>query len=187
MPRLKSQRHELFARQYVLLDSAADAYRRTWEKYPMRAITHPDSARQIGWQILHRPEVQARIEELRDQMAKKADITMDKVLSDLQEAMGMAKLQGKPSDIITAAMSQAKLVGLLRDRVETGGVGDFDGMENISEILQKVAEEAGPEAALALSKAFGIDNAETTLEGGASVEEEAAGLIDQSPPSDAVN
>lgn len=120
-------------------------------------------------------------------MAKKADITMDKVLSDLQEAMGMAKLQGKPSDIITAAMSQAKLVGLLRDRVETGGVGDFDGMENISEILQKVAEEAGPEAALALSKAFGIDNAETTLEGGASVEEEAAGLIDQSPPSDAVN
>ena len=34
---------------------------------------------------------------------------------------------------------------------------DFDGMENVSDILQKVAEEAGPEAALVLAKAFGLE------------------------------
>jgi hypothetical protein len=34
---------------------------------------------------------------------------------------------------------------------------DFDGMENISDILAKVAEEAGPEAALVLAKAFGLE------------------------------
>jgi hypothetical protein len=34
---------------------------------------------------------------------------------------------------------------------------DFDGMESVSDILQKVAEEAGEEAALRLAKAFGLE------------------------------
>jgi hypothetical protein len=39
--------------------------------------------------------------------------------------------------------------------VNTGS--DFDGMESVAEILQKVADEAGPEAALCLAKAFGLE------------------------------
>ena len=34
---------------------------------------------------------------------------------------------------------------------------NFDGMEDVTEILQKVADEAGPEAALILAKAFGLE------------------------------
>jgi hypothetical protein len=49
-------------------------------------------------------------------------------------------------------------VGLLRDRTEVGKPGDFEQLESISEVLEKVAQEAGPEAASALSKAFCLDS-----------------------------
>jgi hypothetical protein len=90
-------------------------------------------------------------------MAKRADITEDKILTDHQAALDLAKTQEKPDCIVNAATAQAKLVGLLRDRIETKNVNDFENMENIDDILQKVADEAGPEAAAALSKAFGLD------------------------------
>ena len=86
-------------------------------------------------------------------MAKRADITEDKILTDYQVALELAKQQAKPDSIVNAATAQAKLVGLLRERVETG---DFDKMDNVSDILEAVAKEAGPEVASPLSNAFGI-------------------------------
>jgi hypothetical protein len=183
MARLKNVRHERFVKEYIICGSnASEAYRRTCEAYPTvrGPVTNPASYRVVAHEIYHRPEVQKRIEEIQTKMAKKADITIEKVLTDIQEAIAMAKLHARPSEIISGAMAQAKLVGLDRDRVEMGAVGSFDGIENISEILEKVAREEGPEAALALSKAFGLDKAETA-------EPATEDLIDQTPPTDAVN
>jgi hypothetical protein len=71
--------------------------------------------------------------------------------------LDLAKNQEKPDSIINAATAQAKLVGLLKDRIETKNVDDFENMKNIDDILQKVADDVGTEAAVALSKAFGLD------------------------------
>ena len=90
-------------------------------------------------------------------MAKRADITEDKILTDYQEALALAKKQQKPDSMVNAATAQAKLVGLLKDRIETKNVNDFENIESIDDILQKVADEVGTEAAAALSKAFGLD------------------------------
>lgn len=191
MARLKNVRHERFAHEYILCGSnATEAYRRTWEAFPPnkgKPITNPNSWRTIACQTMKRRGVRKRIEEIQIRMAKKADITMDKVLGDLQEALNMARLHAKPSDMISASMAQAKLVGLLRDRVETGDVGSFDGIENMSEILEKLAREEGPEAALALSKAFGLDKTEAPLVESSAEMGETDGLMDQTPPTDAVN
>jgi hypothetical protein len=46
---------------------------------------------------------------------------------------------------------------ILPKEIDVNAGSDFDGMENVSDILQKVAEEAGPEAALVLAKAFGLE------------------------------
>src|SRR5215469_6974149 len=46
---------------------------------------------------------------------------------------------------------------LLPKEIDVNARSDFDGMEDIPEILQKVAEEAGQEAALVLAKAFGLE------------------------------
>jgi hypothetical protein len=59
--------------------------------------------------------------------------------------------------MLNASEKKAKLVGLLVDRREIGNAGDFEQMTDISQILEKVREDAGAEAADALAKAFGID------------------------------
>jgi Terminase small subunit len=151
MPILKNPRHEKFAREYVKTGIGAEAYRRVYPR------AHPIStARVCASQFLTKPNIASRIGELRQAMAKRADITADKILTDYQVALELAKQQAKPDSIVNAATAQAKLVGLLRERVETGETGDFDKMDNVSDILEAVAKEAGPEVASALSKAFGI-------------------------------
>ncbi|HEY6021357.1 MAG TPA: hypothetical protein VIY48_16070 [Candidatus Paceibacterota bacterium] len=191
MAALRNIRHERFVREYIANGgNGAEAYRRVVKQYPCKAtgMNNPEGFRVVACIIRKRPEVRQREQELRDKMAKRADITMEKVLTDYQEALELAKAQAKPNEIVNAATAQAKLVGLLRDRVETGDVGSFDGMDNLSDILAKVAEEAGPDAALALSKAFGIDSAkEPAGKVDTPSESEASGLIDQMPPSDSLN
>ena len=57
---------------------------------------------------------------------------------------------------------EAKLVGLLVDRREVGSAGDFENLTDVSEILEKVRQEAGLEAASALARAFGLDGPAST-------------------------
>ena len=149
---LKNPRHEKFAREYVKTGVGAEAYRRVYPR------AHPIStARVCASQLLTKPNIARRTAELRQAIAKRANITEDKILTDCEEALQLAKAQAKPNAIVNAAMAQAKLVGLLRDRIETKNVNEFEHMESIDDILQKVANEAGTEAAAALAKAFGLD------------------------------
>jgi hypothetical protein len=173
MPILKNPRHEKFAREYVKTGIGAEAYRRAYPK------AHPIStARVCACQLLTSPNIASRTAELRQAMAKRADITEDKILTDYQIALEIAKEQAKPDSIVNAATAQAKLVGLLRDRIESGNVGEFDALDNVSDILEKVAKEAGPAAALAMAKAFGVATADepdepllsATHDGGTSVQ-----------------
>jgi hypothetical protein len=46
---------------------------------------------------------------------------------------------------------------IMPKEIDVNAGSDFDGMESVAEILQKVADEAGPEAALCLAKAFGLE------------------------------
>ena len=46
---------------------------------------------------------------------------------------------------------------ILPKEIDVNAGSDFDGMESVPDILQKVAEEAGEEAALCLAKAFGLE------------------------------
>ena len=162
MPILRNPRHEQFAREYVKTGIGAEAYRRV---YP---TAHPIStARVCASQLLTKPNIAIRTAELRQAMAKRADITEDKILTDYQFAIDHAKGERdeagnvispvKPADIIAGATAQAKLVGLLKDRIETRNVDNFGEMDTVEEVLQAVAERAGPEVALALAKAVGHD------------------------------
>ena len=146
MPILKNPRHEKFAREYVKTGIGAEAYRRVYPR------AHPIStARVCASQLLTKPNIASRTVELRQAIAKRADITEDRILTDYQDALALAKKQEKPDSIVNAATAQAKLVGLLRDRIETKTVNDFENMESIDDILQAVTDQAGPEAAAALA------------------------------------
>jgi hypothetical protein len=186
MGMLRNVRHEFFVREYVKTGgNGAEAYRRIAARFPNKRLRNPDAAKVIAHHIRRRPEVQRRERELISLMVKKSDITIERVLSNLEDAFITAKNQAKPSEMTNATMAQAKVVGLLRDRVETGGVGEFDGTEDVSAILEKVAEERGPEAALLLAQAFGYGPEEpSTTE---QPQGEDAQLAKAIPPTDAVN
>ena len=183
-------RHELFVREVIRTGgNGAEAYRRAAKVYPVKPLTNPNCARVIACRILKYPEVQARYQELQAQMAKRADITEDKILSDYQWAIESAKQQDKPNEVTMAATAQAKLVGLLRDRVETGEVGDFNDMSTLEEVLEGVSDLVSPEAAAELARAFGITQAAKRTET-APIEDTGhpeTGLAIAKPASDAVN
>ena len=179
---LKRQRHEVFCREYLACDNGAEAYRRTAKRFPGSGrwpdgVTNAGSHGVIACNILKRPEVKKRITELRSIMAKKADITLDKVLSNIEEAITMARSQAKPNDMTNAAMAQARLVGLDKQRVEFTTKDELESMET-SAILERLEKEIGPAAALALAQKYGL-----TVDDEPQAEELAKAI----PPSDAVN
>lgn len=94
---------------------------------------------------------------------KRADITIEKILTNYQEAMDLAKGQGRAGDIIMAAKEQARLVGLLVERRELGQVGDFDSLSDPADVIDKVRAEVGEDAANALASAFGLEAPDTLL------------------------
>ncbi len=170
-------RQERWIVEYIKLGNASEAYMRVY---------HP-SKRECAWaaaaRMKRKPHVKRKLDELRERAMKKSDISIDKVLTDLQWAIDSGKAQGKPSDVIAGSNAQAKLVGLLRDRVETGAVGEFGDVNSISDVLELVAKEAGPEAAMTLAAMFGLKVPDSQ----ASKNMQEAVLFIADPPSDAVN
>jgi hypothetical protein len=152
MPTLKNMRHERFIREYLKTDfNGAEAYRRVYPRH------RPDIACVSACQLLRRPKVRERLQEVQAAIIKRSDITVDRILTEYEEARKLAVQQEKPEAMLNASEKKAKLVGLLVDRREIGNAGDFEQMTDISQILAKVREDAGAEAADALAKAFGIN------------------------------
>lgn len=114
---------------------------------------------------------------------KRSEITIDKILTDYQEALDLARGQANSAAIVNAAQAQAKLVGLLRERVETGAVGEFGDTTSIEGILEVIAKEAGAEAAMTMASMFGLSIPESNT----TKQMKEAALFIADPPSEAVN
>lgn len=177
MPPLPDFRQEMFVRELIKNRLQGGSQVNAWiASHPgvkSRAVANAAASRAIKY-----PNIQARYQELMAKHMKKADITIEKILADYQLALDMAKAQDKPSEIISAAREQARLMGLLRERIEAGGVGDFDNVTDVGEILDVVEREAGKAAAIALAKAFNISHR---------FEDDASALEQSEPASDAIN
>jgi hypothetical protein len=169
-------RQELFLRECMKTPIKAEAWQRIYR-------SNRQTARIMASRTLKKPHVAKRYNELLERQMKKSDISVDKILGDYQNALDMAMRQERAGEVIAAASAQAKLVGLLRERVETGGVGDFGDANSISDVLELVAKEAGPEAAMTLAAMFGLEvpKSQTTK----NMEEAVLFIAD--PASDAIN
>lgn len=182
---LKNIRHETFVKLYLKeMANGGTATAAYQQVYPNAKGFNCATAGACN--LLRQKKIKARIRSMRMEIKRKADITFEKVLSDYQEAMNMARAKGDPGNIIAAAREQAKLVGLLIDRKEVGAAGDFENMESISDVLEAVAKQSGPEAALALSQAFKL-MPPTIVKVEAPKPEDSEALLEAKPGSDAVN
>lgn len=180
---LPNPRHELFVREYLKEmangGTATAAYKKVY-----KGCKGFNCANAGAHNLLKKPKIQSRIKEMRMDIKRKADISFEKILSDYQYALELAKAKEDPGNVISAAREQAKLCGLLIDRKEVGSAGEFDQMESISQILEAVAAQAGPEAALALSQAFKLIPPVVIK---TTEPEESQALLESESPSEAVN
>lgn len=94
--------------------------------------------------------IKAAIRQKRRAMMKRSDITVEKLLSDAEEARKLAIETKQVAAATGASQFQAKLVGLLVDRRETGAPGDFQGLTSADEIIAAIRAEMGEDAAKAL-------------------------------------
>jgi phage terminase small subunit len=119
MPILSNLKRERFARAYIELGSNRRAYvaagyrARLWDDLSKSVPVDACAAR-----LLRDAKVTARIQELREAMAKRADITEDSIADELEQArLGAMKCE-QHAAAVSATVAKAKLVGLMVDRKE---------------------------------------------------------------------
>jgi phage terminase small subunit len=108
MPPLENQRHELFAQALAKGKPIAHAY--------AEAGYAPDNGH--ASRLASNGNVQARVAELQGRSAAKVEITVEKLLRDLEETKAAAKKDHQHSAAARCTELQAKLSGLLTERRE---------------------------------------------------------------------
>ena len=114
MARLTAKQ-EAFALAYVATNNATEAYRQT---YAVSPDCKPETVRNNAYKTLCRPEVEARVAELRAEAGRKALVSLESHLADLARLRDLAEQEGQFSAAITAEISRGKAVGLYTDKVK---------------------------------------------------------------------
>jgi hypothetical protein len=86
--------------------------------------------------------------------AARAQVTVESILNELEDARKQAAEINQPSAAVSAIVAKAKVAGLIVDRKEVGKPGEFEGMnvdelrEHVSRAIEKLgigAERVGEE------------------------------------------
>lgn len=114
-----SDKMEKFCLAYVETANAAESYRIAYNTENMATAT----IGREGYNTLQKPQVQARLEELRKKVMERHEITVDTLLAELEEARTAALCAETPqtSAAVSATMGKAKLLGLDKKIVELTG------------------------------------------------------------------
>ena len=133
---LRNQRRETFCR--MIIEAAKRGLPQTWayEKAGYQADGH--SAEVNASRLLNYAEIKARIAELGAPAGRRTRVSIESLLNELEMTINDARGDGQHSVVVNALTLSAKLVGLLRDRVEVVGVGEFDACTSSEEVIEKL-------------------------------------------------
>jgi hypothetical protein len=123
---LRNARHERFVQLLLQGENATDAYEGASFKRDDGNATR----------LAANPKVQARLAELQSQIAGETKITVSQLLNELESARAKATDLDQLSAAVRAIESKARISGLMVQKVEVGGVGEFKG-----ETTQEIAAE----------------------------------------------
>jgi phage terminase small subunit len=108
MPPLKNNRHELFCLALAEGQSANQAYE--------RAGYTPNDSNCI--RLRQHPKVQARLNELQAEAAKKSEVTVQSLLAELEDARAKASSLDQLNAAVRAIEAKARVSGLLVQKIE---------------------------------------------------------------------
>jgi hypothetical protein len=114
-----TQAQENFARLYVELGNAAEAYR---QAYPKSQKWQDQSVWAKASALANSDKVSIRVSKLRQSAESKTLITLESHLNELESLREMAKEQGDISSAIKAEVSRGKAKGLYVTKIEVDDV-----------------------------------------------------------------
>ncbi len=137
MPALENVKHELFAQELVKGASQREAYKTAG--YSAKSDSVADAA---ASRLFSEVKVRARIEELQNRGAARAEVTVQKILEELDEARVLARTIDQPSAMVQASMGRAKVAGIIVERKEVGKPGDFSNLsdEELDSVLAQTLQ-----------------------------------------------
>ena len=109
-----TQKQENFCVEFVKCGNAAEAYRRSYNASKMQDV----SVWNASSRLMSDDKIAARIQNLRDSAAKKAQVTLEGHLEDLKRLRDQSVESGQFSAAIAAEISLGKAVGLYTDKVQ---------------------------------------------------------------------
>ncbi len=125
---LRNPKHEAFVQFLLQGESYVDAHE------------HAGFRRDDGnaCRLAKNPKVQARLAELQNEIAGENKVTVASLLNELEAARDKASSLDQLSAAVRAIEAKAKISGLLINRTEVGGVGEFSG-ETPHELASELA------------------------------------------------
>lgn len=101
-------KQEKFCIVYLETGNASEAYRQSYdaENMSQNALNREASV------MLDNPKIAQRLEQLRAPIIKKAQLTVEDLLRELEEARQLAIQTESPAPAVSATMGKAKLLGL---------------------------------------------------------------------------
>lgn len=112
-----TEKQEAFCRAYIETGNASDAYRKS---YQAAGMSEP-CLNVKACELLKSGKISVRLQELREPILKKHNITVDSLLNELEEARQAALCAEtvQSGAAVSATMAKAKLVGLDKQITET--------------------------------------------------------------------
>ena len=111
-------KQEKFCLVYIETGNASEAYRQSYNTAKMK----PETVNRTAKQLLDNRKIAARLDELREEHAKRHEITVDTLVAELEEARKLAFETDKAAAAVSATMGKAKLLGLVIEKQETNVV-----------------------------------------------------------------
>ena len=121
-------KQEAFAQAIVTGVSQSDAYRAA---YKVRPGTKAESVNQNASRIMADVNVASRVAELREQVAKKAQITLESHLDDLMRLRNMAAKEKQYSAAIAAEIARGKASGVNVEKTQADVAVTFPRVINV--------------------------------------------------------
>ncbi|NIJ89437.1 hypothetical protein FHR49_002238 [Xanthomonas campestris] len=130
-------KQQRFVAEYLKDQNAAQAAVRTGYS--------EKTAKQAGSRLLNIPAIAAAVRAGQKRVAAKAEITVESLMAELEQARRMALKEKQPSAAVTATMGKGKLAGLLVEkRHHTGAIGTYDLSKITDDELDRLEQILGP-------------------------------------------
>ncbi|MCC4588748.1 terminase small subunit [Xanthomonas sp. NCPPB 1067] len=130
-------KQQRFVAEYLKDQNAAQAAIRTGYS--------EKTAKQQGSRLLTLPAIAAAVRAGQKRVATKAEVTVDSLMVELEQARRLALREKQASAAVTATMGKSKLAGLLVEkRHHTGLIGTYDLTKLTDNDLDRLEQILGP-------------------------------------------